>query len=314
MRSDHPLAEQAVGVTPCSQDSGWARERMRQPEALTLLPAQPDRVVIGHPDTGWARHHQLPTGSLDLARARNAFTGGDGRPRPGGVDRPLRRSRHGNGIAPGQQPGRPRPDSPADTGSRPRVRRLGLRGAGEVRDQRGPVLHGRARVVPHVPDIPWRRRHLHQPGRAPVAGSARRTPPGGGEQHHRRRCRRAEVPRRAVPGCLPGVRRGRSASTPNDRPWGPTTASPTIDISAPGHLVCVADFAAPGITEITKAGSGTSVRGARCRVGRSAVDRQVGSFRAPGQVQECAAAAARVPGAAAEDSSRSREAERSHGR
>lgn len=49
---------------------------MNHAAAMKLLPAQHDRVVVGHADTGWANHFQLPRAALDLARARNAFDGG----------------------------------------------------------------------------------------------------------------------------------------------------------------------------------------------------------------------------------------------
>jgi len=76
VKPGHPLSSHASGVTPCLPNSTWASQLMRQPEALKLLPVDPDQVVIGHPDTGWAVHYQLPRSSLDLTRARNAFTGG----------------------------------------------------------------------------------------------------------------------------------------------------------------------------------------------------------------------------------------------
>ncbi len=49
-----------------------------------------------------------------------------------------------------------------------------------------------------------------------------------------------------------------AASTENDRPWRYTTATPSVDICAPGHRVCVADFVDKSRQPTTRSGSGTS--------------------------------------------------------
>ncbi|MDQ0374606.1 S8/S53 family peptidase [Cellulomonas humilata] len=253
----HPLAEQAVGVTPSPRDPAWARERMRQPEALTLLPARPDRVVIGHPDTGWARHRQLPTGSLDLARARNAFTGGIDAEDPVESIDPF--DGHGTGTASLLV------SSPDDHDLiRPRTRDpvLGYGGSDSV----VPVRCATNVVQFSTVALVWSINYLTSLGVDVISISLGGLPSPALHAALRRAVERNVVVVAAGGQRFPVVPYPAAyteciavaASAPDDRPWGPTTASRSIDISAPGHLVAVADFAPPGITEITKAGSGTS--------------------------------------------------------
>lgn len=253
----HPLWERASKVAPCLPDSAWARDRMRQPEALKLLPAAPDRVVIGQPDTGWAVHYQLPKSSLDLARARNAFTGGADAEDLVEPNDPF----DGHGTCTSSllvsglddrnpvQPGQPDPV-------------IGYCMADSV----VPVRCANNVIQFSTVALAWSIEYLTSIG-VDIISISLGGPPSPALQAAVRRAVDNNIivvaaggqsfPVVPYPAAYPECV-AVAASTPNDRPWKVTTASPAIDISAPGHLVCVADFSPPGRTQITKAGSGTS--------------------------------------------------------
>jgi hypothetical protein len=253
----HPLSSSASAVAPCLPDSSWARKHMRQPQALRLLPAQPDQVVIGQPDTGWAVHYQLPRSALDLARARNAFTGGTDAEDPVEPNDPF--DGHGTCTSsllvsgehdqPPLDPGQPDP----------------LVGYC-MSDTVVPIRCATNVVQFSTIALIWSIEYLTRIGVDIITISLGGLPSAPLQAAVRQAVDRNIIVVAAGGHSFPVVPYPAAyseclavaASTPNDRPWMVTTASPVIDISAPGHLVCVADFVPPGRTQITKAGSGTS--------------------------------------------------------
>lgn len=65
---------------PGSAKRSWALDKMRAGEAWALAPAPAGRamgagIVVGHPDTGFTRHPEFETGTLDLTKDRDVISG-----------------------------------------------------------------------------------------------------------------------------------------------------------------------------------------------------------------------------------------------
>jgi subtilisin family serine protease len=230
-------------------DRGWAVERVRAPQARSLVPADAEPPWIGHADTGWGRHPQVPRERLDLEHALDAFTGA-----PDAED-PLGRldlfDGHGTGtlsvlIAAGG-------DAPdALQGVSPDATVTPVRCANSV------VLFSDlalTRAIDHLstlgvgvitislgglPSAPLRDALLRAVARQVVVVAA------GGQ-----RFPIVPYPARYEECIAVG------ACGPDDRPWKSTTDGRQIAVCAPGHDVVVADFG-PQRSPVVRAGSGTS--------------------------------------------------------
>lgn len=211
-------------------------------------------VTIGHADTGWAPHPAIAPETWDLARALNAF---DGSPDAG--DPVLRFDPfdgHGTAtasvIAGGRDPG---PGTTTIAGIAPRSVLVPARCANGVILFSDQLL---ARALTHfagleqvdvvtislggIPSVLLHdalTRLVWDANVIVVAAAGQRFP--------------ACVYPAAYGDCI-----AVAATTSTDRPWRHTTASPRIDVAAPGHGVSVADFSRDGRTPVVRAGSGTS--------------------------------------------------------
>ncbi len=240
-----PLYEPA----PPRADRVWAAERVRAPQARSLVSPDAAPPWIGHADTGWGRHPQVPLERLDLEHALDAFTGA-----PVAED-PLGRvdlfDGHGTGtlsvlIAPGG-------DTPdALEGVCPGATVTPVRCANSV------VLFSDlalTRAIDHLsalgvgvitislgglPSALLRDALLRAVARQVVVVAA------GGQRF-------PIVPYPARYEACIAV----GASGPDDRAWKSTTDGRQIAVCAPGHEVVVADFG-PQRAPVVRAGSGTS--------------------------------------------------------
>jgi subtilisin family serine protease len=253
---DHPLAPLKTPAPPPA-DPLWSGRQVRAPQARGLLAPRAARPWVGHADTGWGRHFQLPDGRLDLAHALDAFTG-----RVDAED-PIQRvdlfDGHGTGTASVVLSGEDdhaRPgDGVPDTlhGVCPGARLTPVRCASSV------VLFSDlalARAIDHLsalgvgvitislgglPSTVLRdalARAIYERNAIVVAAGGQKFP---------------IVPYPAAYADCLAV----AASAPEDLPWAATTGGRAIDVAAPGHQVEVADFA-DGRRPIVRPGSGTS--------------------------------------------------------
>jgi subtilisin family serine protease len=253
---DHPLAP-LKSPAPPPEDPLWSGRQVRAPEAQGLLAAAAEAPWVGHADTGWGEHYQLPVARLDLAGALDAFTG-----RPDATD-PVQRvdvfDGHGTGTAAivlsGLDDHLAVGDGVPDTvhGICPGARLTPVRCATSVVLFSDVAL---ARAIDHLaglgvgvitislgglPSALLRdalQRAVYERGVIVVAAGGQKFP---------------IVPYPAAYADCIAV----AASAPGDVPWPSTTGGGAIDIAAPGHQVEVADFV-DGRVGIVRSGSGTS--------------------------------------------------------
>lgn len=253
----HPLSTGGTPALPCLPNSRWARRAMHQAAAAKMVPKPREQVVIGHPDTGWADHYQLPQAALDLTRAYNTFDGSANAEDPVEPNDPF--DGHGTCTASlmvsGQKDIDPAAPAAKDLigGYSKFVTLVPVRCANNVIQYSTIAL---TRAIEHLTSI-------HVDVISISLGGLPSAPLQAALQHAVRNniivvaAGGQSFPITPFPAaydeCI-----AVAATTLTDRPWKTTTASAQVDISAPGHLVCVADFAEPGRTAISKAGSGTS--------------------------------------------------------
>lgn len=63
--------------TPHSDDETWSNRVTRVPQAWKIAPGRGRGVLIGHPDTGVAGHHEIDASALRLDLARDTLSGDD---------------------------------------------------------------------------------------------------------------------------------------------------------------------------------------------------------------------------------------------
>lgn len=244
-------------IVPPPDDHLWSSTRVRAPEALALVPPDPEVAWIGHADTGWGRHYQLPRSRLDLDNSLDVFSGLND------AEDPLEFidmfDGHGVGTAALMISGdddhlAPEDGIPDDVrGLCPNARLTPVRCANSV------VLFSDlalTRAIDHLarlgvdvisislgglPSPLLHRavtRAIHDHQVIVIAAGGQRFP---------------VVPYPAAYDECIAV----AATTTDDRPWESTTGGKSITIAAPGHQVLTADFG-PERAEIVKSGAGTS--------------------------------------------------------
>lgn len=248
VRAGDPLAPLNEPAPPPA-DRAWAAERVRAPQARSLVPADAEPPWIGHADTGWGRHPQVPHERLDLEHALDAFSGALD------AEDPLERldlfDGHGTGTlsvliaAGGDGPDALEGVSPAATVTPVRcansvvlfsdlaltraIDHLSALGVGVITISLG-----------GLPSALLRDALLRAVARqvVVVAAGGQRFPIVPYPAHYKE--------------CI-----AVGASGPDDLPWKSTTGGGAIAICAPGHEVLVADFG-PRRAPVVRAGSGTS--------------------------------------------------------
>ena len=248
VRAGDPLAP-LHELAPPPADRAWAAERVRAPQARSLVPAGAEPPWIGHADTGWGRHPLLPHERLDLAHALDAFS------LARDAEDPLERldlfDGHGTGTlsvmiaAGGDGPDALQGISPSATVT-------------PVRCANSVVLFSDLALTRAI-------NHLSEIGVGVITISL-----GGLPSALLRDALLRAVARQVVVVAAGGQRFpivpypahyeaciAVGASGPDDRAWKSTTGGGAIDVCAPGHEVVVADFGAERVP-VVRAGSGTS--------------------------------------------------------
>jgi serine protease len=252
----HPLAPEKLAAE-APADSLWSSKRVRAPQARSLVPPDRDAPRIGHPDTGWGDHFQLPSSHLDLQHALDAFSGGTDSRDP--LELIDLFDGHGTGtasvmISGGEDhlPGSDRIMDPVQ-GLCPDAIVTPVRCATSVvrfsdLSLSRAIRHGAEIGVDVIsislgglPSTLLRQEIVHAVLDRDVIVVA------AGGQHF------PVVPYPAAyDGCI-----AVAATAPDDRPWEKTTGGRAITVAAPGHQVLVADFG-PHRSPIVRSGSGTS--------------------------------------------------------
>ena len=230
------------GGTPPA-DRNWARTAIRVPPG----PGGGANVTIGHPDTGWTSHPELDTAALDLARQWNTLDENANAVDP--LDFLLFNG-HGTGTASLMV------SSPAGqiNGVAPAARVLPIRCArsvvlildtevaqavwyavGQQADVLSISLGGYP--VPYLESVVAHAVHVSD---MIVCASAGNVTP-------------FVVYPAAYPDCI-----AVAGTTPTDRPWRLSSFGSQVAVSAPAHLVWVADFDAQRNPVAAAPGSGTS--------------------------------------------------------
>jgi subtilisin family serine protease len=230
------------GGTPPA-DRNWARSAVGVPSG----PAGGANVTIGHPDTGWTPHPELDTSALDLARQWNTLDENANAVDP--LDFLLFNG-HGTGTASLMVSG------PAGqiNGVAPAARVLPIRCARSVVlildtelaqavwyavGQQADVLSISLGGFP-VPYLESVVAHAARVANMIVCASAGNVSP-------------FVVYPAAYPDCI-----AVAGTTPTDRPWRLSSFGPQVAVSAPAHLVWVADFDGQRNPVAAAPGSGTS--------------------------------------------------------
>jgi hypothetical protein len=230
------------GGTPPA-DRNWARSAVRVPPG----PGGGVNVTIGHPDTGWTAHPELDTAALDLTRQWNTLDENANAVDP--LDFLLFNG-HGTGTASLMISG------PAGqiTGVAPAARVLPIRCARSVVlildselaqavwyavGQQADVLSISLGGFP-VPYLESVVAHAVHVANMIVCASAGNVTP-------------FVVYPAAYPDCI-----AVAGTTPTDRPWRLSSFGSQVAVSAPAHLVWVADFDAQRNPVAAAPGSGTS--------------------------------------------------------